>query len=112
MPKHPPAHLSQEDLDLPSTETGVPNDSPTGPRTYSADEKRALKAAIDDIEQEQLQLEQQLEELKIRKSDAVFELQQAMGGKPFRDAAGVQWTFATKKNTHFLRKMAGAVEEL
>lgn len=107
----PPAHLSQEDLDLPPNDEPI-NDVPPGPRVYTAAEKRSLKAAIDDIEQEQIQIEQQLSEIKGRKSDAVFELQQAMGGKPFRDAAGVQWTFATRGSSHYLRRMTGAVEEL
>jgi len=89
---------------------------PQDPRTYSASEKATLKGRVDSITAEVEDLKRQIDLKKELLSDAVFELKQALGGKPFKDVHGNVWMFSSrgKENpTHFLRRQgAQDIEEL
>jgi hypothetical protein len=103
--------LTTETLDLVADPT-----PPNGEHSYSAADKAALKAKVDGITEEIEELKRQIDLKKEFLSDTVFELKQALNGKPFKDANGNVWMFSSrgKENpTHFLRRQgAQDIEEL
>lgn len=102
---------TQPDLELVAEQTRT-----TGEHSYSAADKAALKAKVDGITEEVEELKRQIDLKKEVLSDAVFELKQALGGKPFKDAQGTVWMFSSRGKdnpTHFLRRQgAQDIEEL